>query len=116
MSALNFSGIASGIDSQAIIDSTVASARLSRVTPNQTKVNQLEETNTALTSLGDKLDALRTTLSQFSSLAGGGVSKTGSSSRESVVGATATNGATNGSYDITVTTLAKNHTYSFDQR
>ena len=115
MAALNFSGIASGIDSQAIIDSTVASARLSRVTPNQTKVNQLEETNTALTSLGDKLDALRTTLSQFSSLAGGGVSKTGSSSRESVVGATATNGATNGSYDITVTTLAKNHTYSFDQ-
>lgn len=115
MAALSFSGIASGIDSQAIIDSTIASARLARVTPNQKKVSELEETNSALASLGEKLDTLRTTLSQFSSLSGGGVSKTGSSSKESVVGATASNAATNGSYDITVTTLAKNHTYSFDQ-
>lgn len=115
MAALSFSGIASGIDSQAIIDSSIASARLARVTPNQTKVGELEETNTALESLGQKLDALRTTLNQFTSLSGGGVSKTGSSSKESVIGATATNAATNGSYDLTVTTLAKNHTYSFDQ-
>ncbi len=42
-SALSFSGIASGIDSQAIIDSTVASARLARVQPNQKKVGELEE-------------------------------------------------------------------------
>ena len=77
MAALSFSGIASGIDSQAIIDSTIASARLARVTPNQKKVSDLEETNSALGSLGEKLDTLRTTLSQFSSLSGGGVSKTG---------------------------------------
>ena len=115
MAALSFSGIASGIDSQAIIDSSVASARLARVTPNQKKVGELEETNTALENLGEKLDALRTTLQQFTALSGGGVSKTGSSSKESVVGATASNAATNGSYDVTVTTLAKNHTYSFDQ-
>jgi len=115
MAALSFSGIASGIDSQAIIDSSIASARLARVTPSQTKVGELEETNTALETLGGKLDALRTTLQQFTSLAGGGVSKTGSSSKESVIGATATNASTNGSYDITVTTLARNHTYSFDQ-
>jgi flagellar hook-associated protein 2 len=115
MAALSFSGIASGIDSQAIIDSSIASARLARVTPNQTKVGELEETNTALENLGQKLDALRTTVQQFTSLSGGGVSKTGSSSKESVIGATATNASTNGSYDITVTTLAKNHTYSFDQ-
>ena len=115
MAALSFSGIASGIDSQAIIDSSIASARLARVTPNQKKVGELEETNTALENLGEKLDALRTTLQQFTALSGGGVSKTGSSSKESVVGATASNAATNGSYDVTVTTLAKNHTYSFDQ-
>lgn len=115
MAALSFSGIASGIDSQAIIDSSIASARLARVTPNQKKVGELEETNTALTSLGDKLDTLRTTLQQFTSLSGGGVSKTGTSSKESVVGATATNAATNGSYDVTVSALAKNHTYSFNQ-
>ena len=115
MAALSFSGIASGIDSQAIIDSSIASARLARVTPNQRKVGELEETNTALSSLGEKLDTLRTTLQQFSSLSGGGVSKTGTSSKESVVGATATNAATNGSYDVTVAALAKNHTYSFNQ-
>jgi flagellar hook-associated protein 2 len=115
MAALSFSGIASGIDSQAIIDSSIASARLARVTPNQTKVGELEETNTALENLGQKLDALRTTLQQFTSLSGGGVSKTGSSSKESVVGATASNAATNGSYDVTVNNLAKNHTYSFNQ-
>ena len=113
-SALSFSGIASGIDSQAIIDSTVASARLARVQPNQKKVGELEETNTALESLETKLDALRTTLQGFTSLSGGGVSKTGSSSRESVVSATATAAASNGSYDVTVNTLAKNHTFSYD--
>lgn len=113
-SALSFSGLASGIDSQAIIDSTVASARLARVQPNQKKVGELEETNTALDSLETKLDALRTTLQTFTSLSGGGVSKTASSSRESVVSATATAAAANGSYDITVNQLAKNHTFSYD--
>jgi flagellar capping protein FliD len=82
MAALSFSGIASGIDSQAIIDSSIASARLARVTPSQTKVGQLEETNTALKTLGEKLGALRSTLQQFTSLSGGGVSKTGSRSQE----------------------------------
>ncbi len=115
MAGLSFAGLASGIDSQAIIDSTVASARLARVQPNQKKVGELEETDTALESFGTKLDALRTTLQSFTSLSGGGVSKTGSSSKESVVGATATNAASNGSYNVTVNTLAKNHTYSFDQ-
>lgn len=114
-SPINFSGLASGIDSQAIIDSTIASARLARVTPNQKKVSELEETNTALEGLGTKLDTLRTTLQSFTSLSGGGVSKTGSSSKESVVSATATNAASNGSYSVTVNSLAKNHTYSFDQ-
>ena len=114
-SALSFSGLASGIDSQAIIDSSVASARLARVTPNQKKVGELEETNTALETLGTKLDTLRTTLQSFTSLSGGGVSKMGASSKESVVSASATNAASNGSYDVTVNSLAKNHTYSFNQ-
>ena len=114
-SGLSFSGLASGIDSQAIIDSSVASARLARVNPNQKKVGELEETNTALETLGTKMDTLRTTLQSFTSLSGGGVSKMGASSKESVVSATATNAATNGSYDVTVSSLAKNHTYSFSQ-
>lgn len=114
-SGLSFSGLASGIDSQAIIDSSVASARLARVNPNEKKVGELEETNTALETLGTKLDTLRTTLQTFTSLSGGGVSKMGASSKESVVSASATNAATNGSYDVTVSSLAKNHTYSFNQ-
>lgn len=114
-SALSFSGLASGIDSQAIIDSSIASARLARVNPNQKKVGELEETNTALETLGTKLDTLRTTLQTFTSLSGGGVSKMGASSKESVLSASATNAATNASYDVTVSSLAKNHTYSFNQ-
>jgi flagellar hook-associated protein 2 len=114
-SPINFSGLASGIDSQAIIDSSIASARLARVTPNQKKASELEEANTALEGLGTKLDTLRTTLQGFTSLTGGGVTKTGASSKESVVSATATNAASNGSYSVTVNSLAKNHTYSFDQ-
>lgn len=114
-SPISFSGIASGIDSQAIVDATTASARAVRVTPNQNKVNSLQDTNTAFDQLRTKVNSLRKTLESISSLAGGAVSKTGTSSKESVVSATATNGASNGSYQVTVNALAKNHTYSFDQ-
>jgi len=114
MSTINFSGLASGIDTNALIDATSAAARQTRVDPKQKKVTELEETNTAFEQLEERLSTLRTSLQEFTTLAGGGVSKLASSSRESVVSATATNAATNGSYGITVTQLAKNFTGSFD--
>lgn len=115
MSVINFSGIASGIDTNALIDATIAAQRQVRIKPNETRVSELEETNAAYEELSTKLDAFRTLAQGFSSLSGGGVSRAGTSTRESVVTASASNSATNGTYSVTVTDLARNHTYSFDQ-
>lgn len=114
MAALTFSGIASGLDTQALIDATTNASRQSKVRPSQTRVTELTSTNTAFEELSTKLETLQSNLRQFSTLEGGGVSKTGTSSKESVVSATATAAATNASYSVTVNTLASNHTYSFD--
>jgi flagellar hook-associated protein 2 len=114
MSTINFSGLASGIDTNALIDATSAATRQARVTPKEKKVTELEETNSAFDQLETKLNTIRTSLQEFTTLAGGGVSKQASSSRESVLNATASNAATNGSYSVTVSQLAKNFTGSFD--
>lgn len=114
MPLINFSGIASGIDTNGLIDATSAATRKARVTPNQTKVSDLTETNTAFDTLSTKLESLRSNLKPFSTLAGGGVSKAATSSKESVVSATASNAAANGSYSVEVVALAKNHVGSFD--
>jgi len=115
MAATTFGGIASGLDTQALIDATINASRQTRVKPSQDRLTELEGTNTALEDLSKKLNTLKDTLEPFTTLEGGGVSKTGTSSKESVVSATATPAAANGSYSVTVTTLASNHTYSFDE-
>jgi flagellar hook-associated protein 2 len=115
MAALTFSGIASGLDTQALIDATTNATRQTRVKPNQTRVNELTATTTSLEELSTKLETLQTTLRNFTTLEGGGVSKTGTSSKESVVSASASSSATNASYAVTVNTMASNHTYSFNQ-
>jgi flagellar hook-associated protein 2 len=115
MATTSFGGIASGLDTQALIDATINSTRQTRVKPNQDRVNELEGSNIALEDLTKKLTTLQDALIPFTTLQGGGVSKIGTSSKESVVSATATTSASNGSYSITVNSLASNHTYSFDQ-
>jgi flagellar hook-associated protein 2 len=115
MAALSFSGIASGLDTQALIDATTNASRQTRVKPNQNRVTELTSTNSSFEEFSKKLQTLQTTLRGFTTLEGGGVSKTGTSSRESVVSATASASATNASYAITVGAMASNHTYSFDQ-
>ena len=114
MAAVTFSGIASGLDTQALIDASTAASRQTRVKPDQDRVTKLEATNTALEELTTKLETLRTNLRVFTTLSGGGVSKTGTSSKESVVSASATSAASNGSYSVTVNNLASNHTYSLN--
>jgi len=115
MATTSFGGIASGLDTQALIDATISSTRQTRVKPNQDRVTELEGTNTAFDDLNKKLTTLKDALVPFTTLQGGGVNKTGTSSKESVVSANATSSASNGSYSVTVNTLASNHTYSFDQ-
>lgn len=113
MSTINFSGIASGIDSEALIKATSDATRKSRVEPYTTKKTQLEDTNSALDELKTMLTAFQSTVRDFGSLNGGGVVKEATSSDETKVSATASNAATNGTYSVTVTQLAKNETYSF---
>lgn len=114
MAGMSFSGLASGIDSAALIEAASEASRTTRVKPNEKRITELQETNAATEELSNKLDLLRATLKGFTTLSGGGVSKTGVSSKESVVTAEASNVAINGGYSVTVNSLAKNHTFSFD--
>ena len=114
MAGMSFSGLASGIDSAALIEAASEASRTTRVKPNEKRITELQETNAATEELSNKMDLLRATLKGFTTLSGGGVSKTGVSSKESVVTAEASNAAINGGYSVTVNSLAKNHTFSFD--
>ena len=115
MAGVNFSGLASGLDTTALIQAASDATRAARVTPNKKRVTDLEETNAAIDELSNKLDVLKASLKKFTTLSGGGVSKAATSSKESVLGATTTNAAVNGAYTVTVNSLAKNHAFSFDQ-
>jgi flagellar hook-associated protein 2 len=116
MPTINFAGIASGIDSNALIDAISQSTRQARITPNETKVSELGETNSAFDELKDKLKNLQDLAFNFSTLGGGALSKLATSSDETAVTARASNAATNGSYTLSVVSKAKNHSMSFDER
>ena len=77
---INFSGLASGIDTAALIQASSDATRAARVTPSQKRVTELEETNAAADELSNKLDLLKASLKGFTTLNGGGVSKTATSS------------------------------------
>ncbi len=115
MPTINFAGIASGIDSNSLIDAISKSTRAARVTPNETKATELTETNSVFEDLKTKLLKLQDLTYNFSTLGGGILSKLATSSDETTLTASASSSATNGSYEVTVSSKAKNHTYSFDQ-
>lgn len=116
MPLINFSGLASGIDSESLIEATVEARRSTRVEPKEKEVTELEGANTALQELTTLLNDFKTQLLDFTSLNGGGVSKTVSSSDETAVTAVASNAATGGTYTITaIDQLATNHTYTFTE-
>lgn len=115
MPTINFAGLASGIDTNALIDAQSEATRQQRIAPKQDKVAELEDANAAFSTLKNRLGDLRTTLQQFTTLNGGGISKLASSSDEGSISATASNGAANGTYTISsITSLARNHVFSFN--
>ena len=114
MGVINFSGLASGIDTNALIDATSQATRQRRVVPLQKEASQLSETNDVLNELKGKLSTLQTKLLAFRSLNGGGVSKQVTSNNESVATGTASNAAAANSYTVTVTQLARQSTVSFN--
>jgi flagellar hook-associated protein 2 len=111
MPVINFSGIASGIDTSALIKAQSDTFRKTRVEPAKKKVRELEDTNSSLTEFATKLTNIRSKLDGFRTINGGGVAKSASSSNEGIVVASATNAAPPGSYTISsITSIARNHT------
>ena len=117
MSALiNFSGIASGIDSSALIKAIIDQDRAVRVSPLQKLVSSTTDTNSSYSKLKDLLSKLNTATQNLREVNGSGLEKNAASSDETIATATASSSATNGSYTINVTQLAKNANFSFNDR
>lgn len=116
MALINFSGLASGIDSESLIKATSDALRAQRVLPSQKKVQDIGDTNAALSDLKAKLTTLQTKARQFATINGGPLSKSATSSDETILTASTSNSATNGAYTVRVAQLAKSDTYSFDDR
>ncbi|MBX7145232.1 MAG: flagellar filament capping protein FliD [Oligoflexia bacterium] len=115
-SLINFSGIASGIDSSALIKAILDQEKSVRITPLQTKVQSFTDTNSAFSKLKELLNKLNTSAQKFRAVNGSVLAKSGTSSDETILTASANGSATNGTYSINVTQLAKNATFSFNDR
>lgn len=107
MALINFSGIASGIDTEGLIAATSDATRRTRVQPLETKVTEITDQEEALTQLKEKFETLRDALREMGSLEGGAVVKQVTSSSESLITASAANGAVNGTYTVSLGTSAK---------
>ncbi len=116
MALINFSGIASGIDTAGLIKAYLDQQRASRITPLETRRTEYQDTNDSFSQLKTLLNNLSDAAQQFRSLNGGGIRKQSTSSDETVITAEASNSAQNGTYNLTVTQRAKSATYSYDDR
>jgi flagellar hook-associated protein 2 len=112
MPLINFSGIASGIDSAALITATSDATRARDVTPSQNRITALEDTNKAFADLKSKLSALQTVFKDFASTAGGPLTKKAVSNDDNELTATASNSASNGTYTVTSHALATSSTWT----
>lgn len=111
-----FSGIASGLDTDNLIKAASSATRQTKVTPLQKRVQELTDTNDALDTLASRLLRLRTQANKFSSLFGGPLEKSATTSNESVLTASAGRGTPSGSYEVNVSQLARNGVFSFNDR
>jgi flagellar hook-associated protein 2 len=116
MSAINFSGLASGIDSAGIIDSLTKQRRQSRVTPLTKLQSRSEDTLSALSELKSLVRDLAADAGSFRVINGGGIAKRGESSNETVLLAETKSGTNSGRSEITVNQLARNGSISFNDR
>lgn len=115
-SLISFSGLASGIDSSALIKATLDQSRAARIRPLQNRISSIKETNDSFSKLKELLGALNTAASKFRSVGGGALAKSAASSDETVATASANGSAVNGSYSINITQLARNANFSFNDR
>ena len=109
---INFSGIASGIDTSSLIKAILERERSTRIRPLEDKITSFKDTNSAYAKLKALLGELSSAADKFRVVRGGGISKSASTSDETVASATASNAASPGSYTLSVSQLAKNATFS----
>ncbi len=113
MAGINFSGIASGIDGNAIIESTIEAKKISQV-PLQNKIAINENESSALDKLKEKLLTLTDVLKGFSTVNGTAVSKNIISSDESKVSGAVGGSASTGSLSLRVDQLARSGRVTFN--
>ncbi len=116
MPAITFSGLASGLDTSSLIQSILSSRRTQRIVPLETKISDTTDTSDTLSKLKELLTNLKSAANPLRTLNGSSLSKLASSSSESILTASATSAADNANYTLTVNSLAKNATLSFDDR
>ncbi|MDD2943189.1 MAG: flagellar filament capping protein FliD, partial [bacterium] len=115
MPAISFSGIASGIDADAIIKAT-QDARRSAYIPLENQVSFNEEESTSLQEFNSKLLSLSDSLKDFMTLTGGAVERKASSSNPDAVAVTASSAAIASTHSFTVEQVAKSAFMSFAGR
>lgn len=108
-----FAGLASGIDSKALIDALVKAKEAVNV-KRRAEIDHITGENSALDELNSKLLALDELVSPFRTANSGGISKKGTSSDPTVANAVVGANANNASYSLTVTSIADSATGSFD--
>lgn len=111
---ISFSGLASGIDTEALLEAILDADRQTRIVPLEKRRDEKNEEISLLGELKDLFDELLDLADDVRTINGGPLSKEASSSNEDVLTASATNSAYNTSSTVTVTAIAKNGTLSYE--
>ncbi len=115
MPVVQFSGLASGIDGQAITEALIDAQRLASA-PLENKVTANEDETTALEEFNTRLLTLDSQVSDFLTFRGGAVEKNANSTNEDAVTAVASSDAAAATTTVSVLNLARSATVSFDDR
>ena len=112
---INFSGIASGIDGNAIIESTIEAKKISQI-PLQNKIAINDNESVAIDKLKEKLLTLTDILKRFSTINGTAVSKNIVSSDETKISGAVSGSASTGTISLRVDKLARAGRVTFDSQ
>ena len=114
MPIAQFSGLASGIDSKALIDAIIE-AKETVNKKRQEEIDYLTSQNEAFSTLNTKILALDKLIDPFRTSNAGGISKKSTSSDATVATAVVGSNAINASYSLTVTSVADAAIGSYNQ-
>jgi len=113
MSSVSFSGIASGIDGDSIIEATMEARRLTKA-PMENKIAQNNNESKSIDTLKEKLATLEKMLREFASFSGTAISKSINSSNENTIAAAVGGNASAGTVAVRVHQLASTARVTFD--